>query len=912
MTFEKEFIRKSYYETIIEGEQNLHPIQVLGEKFLKEQRNEMPDLSAIRFAQGEVYFQNKDFEAAIFKWENISNELSPWAEKNIADAYYELNLFALAEEYYQAVKTDSIVLKTEVLMQLFTLYIRLGKLDQAVDSIKKAVTLNPDYPDVTTMARAFFENHQDWGNAVELAVNEVLRTESLSWVDVLKDYVEQNHTVNIKPDYFNEVLKGLFNLDQAQFVSLTAALWKSYKQGDLYFSWLKEINDFLLNLEISQPSNWSELSTLYKDTYFELIDGSLFISDFSYLVPAHLNNWMRLASGSDALIAASAVLAWRDSMSSDIDAYMVNKAGNLVSQSARYMNGMEDAMEVFDAILKWTDEKDLLVSERLKFLVHEALDPQPHRVLLAGSASSGKASLVNTLLNIELLEDYTSAVVLFKDSDEMTMEVVTNEEIRELSDLADFRVATRSQHSLINCKSPVSFLSENQLVLIDTPGLVDQRKTRNNVFQYLHLADSLLFVLNADSHLISKDLEMAHTMKEQAPKLPLHFVLWKREPFGNEEEEWQEKMALRLASTFPDAKVLAVSAYEERGSVLNKLAAFIKQIKDEERAERSPLSKLLYYIKKSIQFLLDKRVEKEIAIIDKIKWKEDLVSKLQGAYHQLRDMEEQKAQEIKQAYIKIKNELRQNVRVKIPELLQGCADQVTETSDFGNLHVEINNEMNRRVETFIEETAVRNFSEAIQVWLSEAEEAFKESQAYLDELSESFNQLFGEQKVALNCDFKVLEDWRRDIARMTRGNFQLEKVNVFLRSTPQQLLLKSAGKFFGAISKNKDMLANKYRQFIEGQDYSPIAESLTNEFMQSFELFERSLDGDLNMFFSDPFERLTQTLEDVKGEIEENNEALSQLQKSPEIYRDPLTLFELKVRQLEWMDSTGELVHEYL
>ena len=94
MTSEHEFITKTYYQTFISENDTRHPVEILGEAYMAEQEKELYDLSYIRFAQGEIYFHYKDFEAAIYKWENISNDLEPWAKKNIADAYYELGLLS--------------------------------------------------------------------------------------------------------------------------------------------------------------------------------------------------------------------------------------------------------------------------------------------------------------------------------------------------------------------------------------------------------------------------------------------------------------------------------------------------------------------------------------------------------------------------------------------------------------------------------------------------------------------------------------------------------------------------------------------------------------------------------------------------------------------------------------------------
>lgn len=914
MTLEKQLINKTYYQTFMEGNEKVHPIRILGEMYVAEQQNEVPDLTYIRFAQGEVYFLNKDFEAAIFKWENISNELGPWAQKNMADAYFELDLLSTAEDYYKVIDTDSDVLKTEVLLQLFSLYIQRGKLEMAVDSIKKAVHLNPDYPDVTDIARSFFEEHQDWGNAVELVVNEAIRTETLSWFEVLQEYVEQGRTAKIEPNYFSEALVILYKVDKARFESLSAALWNSYKQNDLYFSWLKEFNHLLLNIEPGRSQTWQELSVLYKETYFELINGRHLIRDLSHLIPNHLTNWVKIAAPSHVLVSSAAVLAWSEIFPSNIDASAVSEAESLVSRSVRYPNGMEEGFRLFEAVMKWAKDKGVLMGERFEWMVRELLDINNNHLLIVGSASNGKSSFVNTLLGEELLGDSTSAAVLFKDADEAEIHAITDEEVRSVSDLENFRQsAEKSPQTLIRCRMPVPFLNENRLALIDTPGLAGQSKFRNDAFQYLHLADSLLFVLTAESPLTDRELDMAVRMREQAPQLPIHFLLsnMDRIPNSKEAEELVKETASRISTYFPNAKVFAFSTYYERESQLNELSAFIRSMMDGRTLEEERTAKILYYVKKSIKFLLEKRVEMESALIDTIKGNEEMVTKLNGAINQLGDIEEEKVKVIKKSYNSIKDDMRQGLMKKIPELLRNCSELVNEDSDFGKIHVELNEEMNKRVQEYIEETVLPDFHVAIQDWIAESEGEFKGSQAYLDEMSESFNELYGEEKMALDCDLKVLDDWRRDADRMTRGSVQLDKVNILMRFTPSQFLLKSAGKLLGAIPQNKGMLHNKYKQYIENEDYSETAELMTDKFMQQFELFEKSLERDISMLFRNPFEVLNRTVEETHDEIEKNKKSLSEMRKNPEIYRDPLTLFELKLRQYEWMTRAGERVKEY-
>ncbi|MET3698682.1 hypothetical protein SAMN05877753_10484 [Bacillus oleivorans] len=703
MTLENELINKSYYQHVIEGDKKGHPIQILGEMYMDEKKEELPDFSAIRFSQGEVYFLNKDYEAAIFKWENVENELKPWALKNIADAHYEMDLLAIAEDYYRSVNTESVVLQTEVLLQLFSLNKNLSKREKAVDLIKNAVNLNPDYSGVTDIARTFFEENQDWDNAVELAVKEAIRTESLSWFKVLEEYVERRITVNIEPNYFKEALKTLFNLDQFRFESLAALLWNSYRQTNLFFSWLKEINNLLLGIDLETSYIWKKLPDLYKETYFELISGKFLIRNFSDLIHHHLTNWIKVSSASNSLISSSAVLAWREYFPSSLDSALVSKAEHLLNMSSHYQIGMEDALRLYESIKNWAEKEGLLAGEHF---------------------------------------------------------------------------------------------------------------------------DSLI-----------RDLKMEeHTLEE-----------------------------LRT-------------------------------------------SKIMSIIRKVIKFLIEKRAETENALLDKIQWNEELLAKLNGIHHQLSDIEEEKAQAIKKSFGDFKDDFRQALLTKIPELLRNCSNLVKEDSDYGKIHIEINEEMNRRITHYMEGTAKQHFQDAIQGWIRDCEDDLKKSQAFLDEMSDSINNLYAEDKIALDCDFKVLDDWRRDVNRITRGMVHLEKANIIMRSTPSQLVLKSVGKLLGPLAKNKEKLQNLYKNFIESTDYNQTVQSIINPFIQQLELFENSIARDMNMFFTTPFEALNRAITEADEHINRNKEDLNKIRNNPENYRDPITLFELKLRQYEIMNSAGESI----
>lgn len=53
MRVEKQLIKKMYYETFLMENETKQPLDVLGEVYVNEEKNEISDGSYIRFAQGE-------------------------------------------------------------------------------------------------------------------------------------------------------------------------------------------------------------------------------------------------------------------------------------------------------------------------------------------------------------------------------------------------------------------------------------------------------------------------------------------------------------------------------------------------------------------------------------------------------------------------------------------------------------------------------------------------------------------------------------------------------------------------------------------------------------------------------------------------------------------------------------------
>ena len=843
---DEQLIKKVFYESFTTGQEGEHPVRLLGEAYMNEQEKELPELSYIRYAQGEIYFHNKDFESAIFKWENIANELEPWAKKNTADAYLELDLLPTAEEIYKSIKTENVTLNTEISLQLLTLYMVREKHEQANRVVKKVVALNPDYPNVTTIARSFYEKQLDWESAVELAAKEAIRTQSLPWFDTLEEYINQGLTVEFQPDYFKDVLLALYEIDPLRFEKMTASLWKSYYKQPAYIAWLYSMNHILKELEPVPGHPWHELSRLHKDTYMELISGQFYMKELSHVLPQLLSNWAKIADAEQSLFAGTAVLAWNDMFPGSLYEETIEDAVRLVKHARGDIDGLKQGIKLFETVLHWAEEKNITVAERYSWMVRELLNFDVNHLLVAGLSGNGKSAFINSIIGENILGSPTSSVMLLKNSDEIEMHEISQNEVVPIETLDDFYERTssslqqRGSDSFFEIKLPSAYLEQNKLALIDTPG--GNNVERSEIFKFLPLADSVLFVTNINTPITAQEQEFLLKLKKKVPNLQVHFLLNKVDTIYNDQEAQRILLETseRIHRHFPHSQVFLYSSLYSNTGQKQEWTEFISSAFSYRDIEEERTEKLLALVKDFIQYLLEKRVEMERGYVHSIMWNEEMTKKLNGAINQVSDLEREKASAISNRYHKLKEEIRNDLSERIPAIFKECGDSIHEDSDFRDLHIKLNEEMNERVHRDIEQRVLPKFHASLNEWIEFAKGEFQDSQFHLSELSEGFNSLYEEERIVLLGDFRVLDDWRRDAERMT-SSVQVEKVNILLKSTPSQLLLKSAGKLFGALPQNKSMLYNSYKKWLDNEDYEEAAETITTSFLLQFDIFEKSL-----------------------------------------------------------------------
>ena len=444
------------------------------------------------------------------------------------------------------------------------------------------------------------------------------------------------------------------------------------------------------------------------------------------------------------------------------------------------------------------------------------------------------------------------------------------------------------------------------------PGFNGEKSISPELQHYLLGSDGLLFVLDGRTPLTVVERDLLLEIQTIAPELPLHFVLNNMDTIYNEQVvmAMEDDIWDKVKAYFPNANVFTFSKNYESQQQLDELITFLTVHYRQTDWKEKRAEKVLAFIRHTLMYLLEKRTSTERRWEHSISWNEQMVGKLTAALNQLDDLEKEKVNVITRSYRLYKEEMRNELFDTIPKILHDCSKSITEDSDFSQIHVQLNQEMNKKIQDYVKNTIMPNYYRSLQKWITESEEEFTQVKQFMDEISSGFNEMYQEERIALKGDFAVLDDWRRDADRMTSG-IRMEEVNILMRRTPSQLLLKGAGKLLGAIQQNKTSMYNRYKKYLESEDYLDIAMMISDRFFAQFELFEQSLERDVTLFFRGSYNELKKTIHDTEVETQEYQITLQNMKENPEVYRDPITLFQVKLHQLERIEKVEKkrLVH---
>lgn len=885
MNKEEHLINKTYFHTIVEENSKKYPVKALGTAFYHEQLNEGSELSLIRFAQGEVYYHHKDMEASIYKWSNVKGELEPWASKNIGDAYYDLGWLNEAEKTYIGIKTDSTTLSIEISLQLLTLYSENDQPDKAHKYMEKALTINPDYPNVTEIARLFYEDRSEWKKSVELAVKEAVRTKSFHWFTTLNGYIKSGYTINFSPNFFEPILISLYELDQQKFSELLTSLSSSYRNSDSELAWIKTMNGVFANINVSEEEHWEEITQVYYDSYLQLMNGQYLISSVKNLLPGLIGTWLKLSKEQYSLFPATAALAWDDFFPRTLDSLSLKDAEKVVLAYPNMISKREEMTKLMETILSWSEQNDVSVGNKQKWLLSEIQDYDNRYLFITGS---GASPLLNSIFEENLFnDDHLTAFI--RAGEHPVMNRITDKDTYPVSDMNDL-----NERDLIELSWPSRFLNELSGSLVYGSISTDDKIQED----YIRVASGMLYVIGNKQSMIKDEIELLNDWYEKHRDIPIHFVI-----NDTEASIGTEELKHFLAERFPTSRQFSLTTKGGYASLHDFIETEFKLELTQTNQNRGNI--LLYLIRSMISYLMNQRITKENAYKEKVVFNDQVRNKLKGLVNHLEDSKVDKSSRLLQSYRVLKEEMKKKVWEEVPPLLRTVADELDEETDFRQVHEEIDGIMNQKIGKYIDEDLVRSFEVELKTWLQSSRTELTETQKYLTEMSHTFNKMYGEDKMNLMCDFQVLKDWERDLDRM-KNRSEVDHINIMNRLIPSQLILKSAGKLLGNMQKNKQILYTQYQKLINNSDFEHVSAEIINQFFMEFDLFEKALKSDVHMSFEHPLLQVKEFIEEAEIESTFAKEKLDKMKKNPNAFYDPLKIFEVRTLQFEMIDEMSE------
>ncbi|MCR6097344.1 hypothetical protein HXA31_02170 [Salipaludibacillus agaradhaerens] len=882
---EEHMIHKTFFKTIVDEENQQSPVKSLGQQFYDIQMDETADLSSVRFAQGEVYYHHKDMESAVYKWELVKNELQPWARKNIGDAYYEMGWLREAESTYTSIQSESPVLSVEISLQLLQVYADKNNKDKVHQYIKKALAIDPNYPNVTDIARSFYEDEQDWYKAVELAVRESVRTASPKWFSILTDYAERGYTTSFAPEYFENVLLTVAQTEQRALSKLASALWESYYPTPANIAWVKTLNAVTTKLTFSKDVHWHSLNRLYYKNYLEFMSGSYLLNELKPLLPEMLNGWIKLTKGSDSVYPAAAILAWDESVSGTLSQETAATAESTFSDNATQTISMENMTALLETILQWADDNDVVVEPKIKWLVSQLWASQGRNILITGGSQSHNTTMLNHLLGEELFKGET-ATVYVKHGEKPALNAVNMDGLTQVEDMNEL-----TANDLIELTWPSSLFTEEDTSIIVAKYSADPTASAGPDFDFVATADDVFYLIDATVERMEKEYERLLAFAEKHRDDVIHFVI------SSTPDRHLNDVTSRINELFTNAHILPVFSTKDTRQLVDAIKETGKngEVSSNTTTYLSVLQSLLSH-------LLDRRETKENTYKQTIKFNEKLIEQIEAYQRGVTERETEKYEELAEAYHDIKEEMKSKVWEDVPVFLKETANEIDEEADFKNLHNELNDKMNHKIQTYLTEQLIPDMQTAFNDWLVDAKDSMNDLQAYLDHASTTLNNMYGEKNVSLQTDFQVVTDWKRDLNRMV-NRVDLQEINIMNRLKPTQFLLKSAGKLLGNFQQNNHMLYNQYQKYIENDNFEDAATSIIKHVFFEFDLFEKNLKADISLCVEAASSDLEEHKVDAGAQVKKAQDNLTLMKDHPASFYDPLKIFEIRLHQYQLMSE---------
>ncbi|KIL43134.1 hypothetical protein KR50_35370 [Jeotgalibacillus campisalis] len=662
--------------------------------------------------QGEYYFSQGDYETSLFKWKQVQgNSLGEWAKKNCADAHLLLNqqqeAEALLQDILLTVKDQTLLLETNI-TNFYHYQKKQDKL-KALWSMQRALSINPHYKNIKEQAFTFFNNEalQTPGLIIQLIIDSICSSDThdsrIIWLNRLSAAINKGQLKGFSPQKLNTLLKYLISIKWEEFDELVTLIEGAYRKTNGYFEWTLVLGQALMKFDMTF---WKNRRMWLSNALNYLLEHDQDITKTKNSIRYILTCWYKSIE-EDRSVLYNYLKAWENRFehSFDLKAQPTNKEIHDHLFSKR----------IIDGFFAWINDSKFNFPEILRFKHAFSANLEQMHLLVAGSFNNGKSSFINTVLKDEILSvdvlPTTSGAIVIQNGYESFIRSYEKNKMNEYSSLSSFKKATtienekdgKHSNALFHLKMENEFLEKHKVTLIDSPGFNDKEDKENPVLNYLHLADSLVFVLSTRHPFTRTERDKLLQISEAAPHVPIHFVLNKIDAVDDEEEreDVMEDVKRKINKVFPKAIMIPFSSKENSMEFRKGFEKVLPTLKKDKKFVQTRMNSVIQVFEETIASLKNQSLPQyEQGIVNDLRAiikKENEVKQVQDEWL---DFQNEITLDFQESIKDGINSLTTLMWKDVPQMIEECKKTLMPENSLNNNYEIFNREINQAITVY--------------------------------------------------------------------------------------------------------------------------------------------------------------------------------------------------------------------
>jgi hypothetical protein len=903
---------KRYYHIMHDKEEVLDNIQNLSSLMNQLYNSQNEQTEDIRFSQGELYYQLTDYEAAIFKWENVKKkELSSWALKNIGDAYQQLGDIPKAESVYISIEHPSTLLKNECLLSLFHLYYQNNLIDKAHKTINKLVENDWKYQSVYQIALSFYEETEDYISAFALIVNKLESSYQENLLQKLQSYLEVSKE-KIPPSFItSRLIKLLWKEDRVNLLKMFHVFNDYYKKTDYLILWLDNIFA-AINETVTELGEYllGEKPQCFFENIEELFLGNFELRGIQHIIEYQLRDYFHLCPYIPLKRAiGSLLIAWKQHFP---DSFSISDIKNGLVMADEKIYKLKDIRLFYENIVRWMNSIDVHVDAFYSWWTEYYLNNQTKKLMVSGSFSNGKSSFINSIAGTPLLNaDHlptTSAITILDDAETEQVFEFDEQSIRNIG-MNQLKSKTTINHDndgqlskdLIYIRTRLEALSENRITLIDTPGFNDQQNNQNPTYEYLGLADEMLFILSAETPFKKTEKEAIQKIMDIQPNINISFLLNKIDYLDEDElEETIEDLHRKLVKTFH--KDMLLIPYSSADSSMNnhkELYHFFNETAHL-NINQERVKKVLPYLGQLLNKFEDYVQQKEKDINNHVLLKKKEVAEMKTLEERFIDYKNTLKSKVIQKYLKFNTSIYNHVKKQTHKRLLSYSNKINEYSDLNQVQHFLDQEINKELKIQLKETVIPQVYQIFSRWLVDLRNDMNTIKHDVGQMMTEMGDIMN-SKESSYPNLAVTNCWEQlDIQfQQFVETIEYTHIDTFIKVNPMKTILNGVGKLLGSRHNAATLKLEQYRTHLETKLFNDATDEYVYQITKPLGEFENIIRTTFESLFKESESHLKSKRQESTKQMVQHAQALKLLYDDKDSYFDTIDIFKIKLRQLE-------------